>query len=178
MTLVEHEQAEDRKVSAALAIGILLMPLVFVWFTLRKGHSTLSRILSFLWLIVAFVLSFTLNAYEQSQKPHDIWEDKVGFKVDLRGGGCKDPMPIAVTITNNSDVDMLEYGWWISAKAKGHSTELTVDNGNSTSDYILKAGHGVTFCNAIPALRSNEYQESELEFNPGGVFVYNPREKQ
>lgn len=39
-----------RKVGFFLAIGILIVPYIFGWFTLRKGHSKLSRILSFLWM--------------------------------------------------------------------------------------------------------------------------------
>ena len=45
-----------RKVGCLLAIGIFLAPLIFVWFTLRRGHSTLSRVLSFGWLALAFLL--------------------------------------------------------------------------------------------------------------------------
>lgn len=40
----------DRNVGAALGIGILLAPYIFVWFLLRRGHSSLSRIIGFLWL--------------------------------------------------------------------------------------------------------------------------------
>lgn len=39
-----------RKVGVLLGAGILLVPYVFSWFTLRKGHSTKSRIISFSWL--------------------------------------------------------------------------------------------------------------------------------
>ncbi|MEE1981383.1 hypothetical protein [Shewanella xiamenensis] len=42
----------DRKVSPALGLGIVFFPVIFAWFTLRRGHSSLSRILSFLWLAV------------------------------------------------------------------------------------------------------------------------------
>jgi len=43
---------EQRKVSRGLGIGIFLIPLVFSWFTLRKGHSSLARIVSLAWLVV------------------------------------------------------------------------------------------------------------------------------
>ena len=42
--------SSSRKVGFWLAIGILIMPYIFAWFTLRKGHSVLSRIVSFLWM--------------------------------------------------------------------------------------------------------------------------------
>lgn len=46
-----------REVSAKLWIGILFVPLVFSWFTLRKGHSAQQRKLAFGWLAVALVLT-------------------------------------------------------------------------------------------------------------------------
>lgn len=50
---------QKRTVSVPLALGIFIIPIVFAWFTLRKGYSTLARVLSFGWLlagIVAFAL--------------------------------------------------------------------------------------------------------------------------
>lgn len=41
-----------RTVSFLLGIGILLFPIVFVWFLLRKGHSVLARVVGFGWLIL------------------------------------------------------------------------------------------------------------------------------
>lgn len=46
---------EDKKVSIPLAIGIFLIPLIFAWFTLKKGYSTKARVLSFGWLILGFI---------------------------------------------------------------------------------------------------------------------------
>jgi hypothetical protein len=48
--------AGGRKVGAALGIGILLLPFVFAWFTLRKGFSKVARIVSLGWMIVLFAL--------------------------------------------------------------------------------------------------------------------------
>ena len=47
-----------RKVGFGLGVGILLIPLVFIWFLLRKGHSERSRIIGFAWL--GFTIAFTL----------------------------------------------------------------------------------------------------------------------
>lgn len=47
-----------RKVSFLLWIGILLAPMIFVWFLLRKGHSTLSRLIGFAWLVISFMVVF------------------------------------------------------------------------------------------------------------------------
>ena len=45
-----------RRVGILLFIGILLMPYVFVWFLLRKGHSQLARVIGFGWLIFLIVV--------------------------------------------------------------------------------------------------------------------------
>ncbi|AXV67730.1 DUF4236 domain-containing protein (plasmid) [Pseudoalteromonas lipolytica] len=39
-----------RKVSFLLGMGIFFLPYIFAWYTLRKGHSTISRVTSFAWL--------------------------------------------------------------------------------------------------------------------------------
>jgi hypothetical protein len=40
----------QRKVSLLLGLGIFFLPYIFAWFLLRRGYSTLSRILGFGWL--------------------------------------------------------------------------------------------------------------------------------
>ena len=44
-----------RVVGILLGTGIVLLPYIFSWFTLRKGHSTLSRMLSLTWLSVFII---------------------------------------------------------------------------------------------------------------------------
>lgn len=36
-----------RPVGILLGIGIFLIPLIFSWFTLRKGHTTKAKVISF-----------------------------------------------------------------------------------------------------------------------------------
>lgn len=43
-----------RPVPAALAIGILIAPIIFAWALLRPGYSALARVLAFAWLAVSF----------------------------------------------------------------------------------------------------------------------------
>ena len=38
--------------SAGLTIGIVFIPIIFAWFTLRKGVSTKARVVSFLWMLI------------------------------------------------------------------------------------------------------------------------------
>lgn len=44
-------EVAERKTSILLIIGIVLMPIVFAWFLLRKGYSSIARVLGFGWLI-------------------------------------------------------------------------------------------------------------------------------
>lgn len=44
------QSPNSRNVGFGLGLGIFLLPLVFVWFLLRKGHSTASRVIGFAWL--------------------------------------------------------------------------------------------------------------------------------
>ena len=46
----------QRRVGWLLGIGIFLVPYVFVWWLLRKGHSTLSRVLGFGWLALCVLI--------------------------------------------------------------------------------------------------------------------------
>lgn len=39
-----------------LFIGILLAPYIFAWFTLRRGYSKTTRIVSFAWMVAALLL--------------------------------------------------------------------------------------------------------------------------
>lgn len=58
----------SRKVGILLGIGIFLLPIVFAWFTLRKGHSTLSRVVSFGWMAV-LVVAAALSPGSQTSAP-------------------------------------------------------------------------------------------------------------
>lgn len=57
---------EQRKVSIPLAIGIFIAPIIFAWFTLRKGYSKTARIISFGYLVLILLLFLALP--EQPQK--------------------------------------------------------------------------------------------------------------
>jgi len=56
---------EHRKVSIPLAIGIFIAPIIFAWFTLRKGYSKTARIVSFGYLALAFLAFFALPKQPQ-----------------------------------------------------------------------------------------------------------------
>ena len=48
-------QAMSRNVGFWLGVGIFLFPVIFVWFLLRQGHSTTSRVIGFAWLALMVV---------------------------------------------------------------------------------------------------------------------------
>jgi hypothetical protein len=55
-TLQMHPaQAMSRNVGFWLGVGIFLFPVIFVWFLLRQGHSTTSRVIGFVWLALMVV---------------------------------------------------------------------------------------------------------------------------
>lgn len=53
-----------RKVGAVLGIGIFLLPVIFVWFLLRRGYSPVARIVGFAWLALVLIVAF--GAHGQS----------------------------------------------------------------------------------------------------------------
>lgn len=55
--LSEQNSGDYRAVSLPLIVGIFLLPILFAWFTLRQGYSTLSRVVSFIWLLI-FILAW------------------------------------------------------------------------------------------------------------------------
>jgi hypothetical protein len=59
-----------RKVGLLLGAGILLFPIIFSWFTLRKGYSTTVRAVTFAWL--SFVLLFVLAMGDGSASRQEI----------------------------------------------------------------------------------------------------------
>lgn len=46
-------QIQHRKIGIWLGIGIVIVPIIFAWFTLRQGYSTLSRVISMAWLLIS-----------------------------------------------------------------------------------------------------------------------------
>ena len=58
-TEVSNHNQDQKKVSLLLGIGILLLPYIFSWFTLRKGYSNLSRGISFVWLALVLIITIS-----------------------------------------------------------------------------------------------------------------------
>ena len=58
----------ERHVDFWLGLGIMFMPYVFAWFTLRDGHTKKARVISFVWL--GFFVLVNLVSIITSKKPH------------------------------------------------------------------------------------------------------------
>ena len=56
----------ERKASALLIVGIVLLPILFAWFTLRNGYSLLARGLAFGWLVLILILVASAPKVPQS----------------------------------------------------------------------------------------------------------------
>jgi hypothetical protein len=63
------DQQAQRKVGLLLGLGIFLLPIVFVWALLRRGHSTLARAMGFGWLALGIVVVFA--ASQSNPNPSD-----------------------------------------------------------------------------------------------------------
>ncbi len=50
---------QTKRVGLLLGIGILIMPYIFSWFTLRKGYSPRTRVVAFGWLAIIFLPAFS-----------------------------------------------------------------------------------------------------------------------
>jgi hypothetical protein len=65
-TVATANAAPQRKVGILLFIGIVFLPIIFAWLLLRKGHTTLARVLGFGWLLIFF---FWLPNRDQQRTP-------------------------------------------------------------------------------------------------------------
>jgi hypothetical protein len=70
------DKPQKRKMSILLGLGILLFPIIFTWFTLREGYSTLTRVVSMIWLILnlagAFILALLTSVTSQGYSNGEI----------------------------------------------------------------------------------------------------------
>lgn len=71
-TVTNIPRTKKRKVGLILGFGILIMPYIFSWFTLRKGHTKKARVIAFLWLTFALLVGLaqekTVSETESTQE--------------------------------------------------------------------------------------------------------------
>jgi hypothetical protein len=64
-----------RHMSIILGLGIFIIPVIFAWFTLRRGHSTVVRIVAFGWLV------FCLYAVFGGTPKHQLFQQETSISV-------------------------------------------------------------------------------------------------
>lgn len=85
---VQVKKNEKRKTSVGLGIGIILFPIVFSWFTLRRGHTMTIRLVAFGWLIATTVVWATTDLKRQTKHAQSTSVGKVysmGERFELGG---------------------------------------------------------------------------------------------
>ncbi|MGF1761031.1 hypothetical protein L4D76_24525 [Photobacterium sagamiensis] len=65
---------KNKKISIWFGFGIVLCPIVFAWFTLKKGYSTKAKLISFAWLLATAALSIVAPQNQQTEEPAKIVE--------------------------------------------------------------------------------------------------------
>lgn len=58
-SITSQPLSSHRKVSIPLIVGIIMMPFIASWFTLRKGYSTTARAVSLGWMVLALVIGLS-----------------------------------------------------------------------------------------------------------------------
>lgn len=114
--VVDNERL--RSVGFGLSIGIFLLPILFSWFTLRKGHSAAVKALAFTWLLLYLVIvsgnndpesrsdsarSPSLPANSQAKTS----DDRASKFISLSESKCR---AFGLAIERE--------GWWVSEKHK------------------------------------------------------------
>lgn len=66
---------KHRKVGHYLGAGIVFLPIIFAWFTLRKGYSNWLRIGAFLWLAVFLYATFP-TAKDDAEQNSPLYEQE------------------------------------------------------------------------------------------------------
>ena len=93
-----------RPLSSKLTIGIILVPVIFAWFTLRRGYTGLARGFSFAWMLASFVL--VAMFYSPQAVPYA--PAPVADASSSNGTGAAEPAQAASPATA-SELDMAAY---------------------------------------------------------------------
>ena len=142
-----------RKVGVGLGLGIVFLPYIFSWFTLRQGHTTLAKAVSFIWLGI-FVLvwathsnelktsntSATQNASYQAtpESPKEVALRQVSIDFKWSKGGFGNVMIADFTITNLSNYAVKD----LDVTCTHHANSGTEIDSNSRTIYETVPARG------------------------------------
>lgn len=133
----------QRSISAGLGLGIFLLPYIFSWWTLRKGYSVSSRVVSFLWCVALLFSMFSGGVGEKknsgsppspTQAPRQVEPQHVRQKDDTKQQislSKKDKAP-ALTVTPPAKVACLQFDVFCEANSRELVFHLSSDLPNDT----------------------------------------------
>ncbi|WP_019693682.1 OB-fold protein [Pseudomonas fluorescens] len=81
-----------RPVGLLLALGILLLPMVFAWFTLSRGRTTKARVMAFGYLALSVWLFASQQSHDATSKP----DSSVASAPKAAAPAQEEVMPLAV----------------------------------------------------------------------------------
>lgn len=115
-----NEGVTRKEVGFALALGIFLFPLLFSWFTVRSGYSSLARGVAMSWLAVTLLFGFGLQGVNMSKT------DEVG--------AAKHP----VEIPESSEVSPEKTAEQLRLEAEACKKDLECWGGKNSSEALLR----------------------------------------
>ena len=70
-----HPNSSKKKVGILLGLGIALVPMIFSWFTLRKGYTSIARGVSFGWLALVVLMTMGSSDVKNGSKESNSSKD-------------------------------------------------------------------------------------------------------
>lgn len=120
---------QPKKVGWALGLGILFMPCIFSWFTLRKGYSIGARVVSVLW---AFIIIGSMSKDNNvSRNTASVREEKNETRVQYTSESCNQLSHTFGASSQLSDIQKEEL--WKEFHNKGFDWDLVVTEVSSRS---------------------------------------------
>lgn len=146
-----NKNAENkRSVGILLGIGIVFMPLIFAWFTLRKGHSTKAKVASFIWMAMMIISVAQKSSTHPHKKVGEYPKNTTSYYSMNNEIGCESKY----SDDKKSDVFKSKYknNWmtWKGKVALAESDEVSLNiDGFGTQDLRVsfadkKAGYDLT----------------------------------
>lgn len=144
--LNEDVITSHRKVSILLGIGILIVPIIFSWFTLRKGYSNIVRVISFCWLIfVMFFVYFPHNKTTNTNKSHTTESTySESNKEEVQKESQTSERQELHSVKNGKYIDINSLGgtsfftWWRVANSSDKPLDVLIDNYYSLDEFDQK----------------------------------------
>jgi len=175
----QTKQSNEKKVGFLLGLGILFMPYIFSWFTLRKGHSNFAKGASFAWLFVIVIAaankdpnnhSRTVASSSNSTTRTVAENEQLAFVSD----SCLSLSKAFGAGSSYSDIQKKEL--WKNYKNKGFNWNLRVAE---VSEAMLGNGYQVQFkCERSDAFVSDiiiDYPESAkgevMQLQKGSLYT-------